>query len=147
MDTVLSVVGAVVAAVVGLGSLWARHREIADGESRRILRDIEILDALPDGNAGKVPLEAAIGDAVMSMLANRTVRKRNGTNIGIGVFFLVITAVLVVLIVRGGWWWALLPLVVFTLALGAYGTIEGLMKAERDARGNIVRAKDRRARR
>lgn len=140
MNTVLSVVGAVVAAVVGLGGLWLRHREIADGESRRILRDIEILKLLPEGSGARLPLEASIDESILTMLTNRSLKRRNGMNIGIGLFFLGATGGLALLASRGGWWWLVSPMMVVTFALGAYGTIEGSRKAERDARGNVVRS-------
>jgi len=143
MNEALSLIGAVVAAAVGLGGLWIRHREIADGESRRILRDLEILRSLAEPSATRAMLQAAIDDSINVMLKNRSSKKRNGMNIGIGIFFLASTLGLVVLVSRGGWWWLVSPLVLVTAVFGAYGTIEGSIKAERNARGNIVTAKGR----
>ena len=143
MNEALSLIGAVVAAAVGLGGLWIRHREIADGESRRILRDMEILRSLTEPSAARAVLQAAIDDCIVTMLKNRSSKRRNGMNIGIGLFFLAATLGLVLLASRGGWWWLVSPLILFTAIFGAYGTIEGSINAERDARGNIVTAKGR----
>lgn len=127
-----------VAAAVAVGGLWLRHREVADGESRRILRDIKMLKSLPEGSAAKLALDASIGESIVTMLTNRSLKKRNGMNIGIGLFFIAATGGLALLGSRGGWWWLVSPIMVLTFALGLYGTIEGSKKAERDARGNVV---------
>src|SRR5262249_3655785 len=134
----LSIVTAVVAAAVGLGGLWIRHRELADGESRRILRDIKILRSLPESSAVFSKLIGAIDDSVLLMLTNRTTKGRNWANVGIGISLLAFTVGGGLLVARGGWWWVLAPLVLFALVFGLYGTIEGSIKAERDARGNIT---------
>ncbi len=134
----LSIAGVVITALIGIGGLWLRQREIADGESRRILRDLEIVDALPETSAARSNLLALVDAAVMAMILNRATKRRNGGTIAIGVFFMLLSALLLAGISQGGWWWfAVVPLV-FTATFALYGTIEGSIKGERDARGNLV---------
>jgi len=88
MDVALSIFGAVAAASVGIGGLWIWHRELADGESRRILRDIEILNALLADSATRTLIADAIESSIRQTLLNRHTKRRNPANIGIGLFFL-----------------------------------------------------------
>ena len=116
-----------------IGENFQRHR--------RILRDLELLEALPPESAQHRNLQTWIDSQIADYIYSGSEHKRNLPGFYSGLVTLLPGLYFGwVIKEQGGWWWIASPIALLAILLGIIAITQGLQKAKRDERGRIVKA-------
>ena len=108
---------------------------------RRILRDLELLEALPPESEQHRNLQTWIDSQIADYISSGSEHKRNLPGVYGGLITLLPGLYFGWFIKQqGGWWWTVSPVALFAILLGIITITQGLQKAKRDERGRIVKA-------
>lgn len=134
-EIIIAIISGIVAVLVAVIS----KTELFSRKHYGIRKDVELYQLLPDQSTKKNDLMKYIDKRVSDYIIRSAEHKRNGTEITIGLIFLPIGAYLTWFFYSLGSWW-LIGLFVSgsLLVIGGYGIVNGLRKAERDEKGNVV---------
>lgn len=132
---IISGIVAVLVAIISKTELFSRKHH-------RLIKDIELFGMLPNESTKKQDILKFIDQRIAVYIKVAKDHKRNGTDITVGIIFLIIGGYLTWFFVTLGSWWLLaLALSIFILMIGVFGLVQGLKSAERDEKGRIVTKK------
>lgn len=113
--------------------------ELLSRKHHGLMKDIELYSTLPADSSKKNDLLRFIDRRVGEYIKASKDHRRNGTEISIGVIFLVIGGYLTWFFFNlGSWWLVGLLLSGSSLLIGTFGLIQGIKKVERDEKGNAI---------
>ena len=134
-EIMIAIISGIVAVLVALIS----KTELFSRKHHGLLKDISLYDSLPEESTKKEALLKLIDKNIGDYIKASRDHKRNALEVVLGVIFLATGIYLTWFFFRQGSWWLLgLGVSVIFVALGVYGTIRGLLKVERDEKGNPV---------
>ena len=131
---------AVISGLVAISVAIISKTEIFSQKHRNFKKDLELYGLLPDTSTEKTSLLKYIDRGIKNYIVKSTMYRRNASEIIIGLIFLLLGIYLSWFFISLGSWW-LIGLIIsgFILLIGMYGIVNGVRKAERDDKGNIIK--------
>lgn len=137
-------------AVVGgittlLAAIAARTSFRLNGSRRRLARDLDLHDRLPDSSGMKAILAELIDKQVEQLISDESIKRRNPFGVVLSLVFMIAGGGLAYLAVRSDSWvgvslWIVAGIV---FGLGISGFVIDVRRVERDDRGRPIRSPER----
>ena len=133
---------AIISGIVAVLVAFISKTELLSRKHHALLKDINLYDSLTEKSTKKEDLLKLIDNKIGDYIKSSRDHKRNGIEVILGMIFLATGCYLTwFFLVQGAWWLLGLGAAVLFVIFGVYGTIRGLLKVERDEKGNPVSKK------